>query len=111
MSKREGSESKLVGVCQWSLTRKVLGVLFVNDGGQVTSIIKDHVQGLAAGKAFDGLLNTPLVLLLSLALPGEDGDASGGDARNAMSSGSGMNNSISSLRSGSMILSRKDILS
>lgn len=59
----------------------------MDDGGQVTSIIKDHVQGLATGKALDGLLHAPLVLLLGLTLPGKDGDPSGSDARNAMSPG------------------------
>lgn len=31
------------------------------------------------GEAGKGLLNAPLVLLLSLALPGEDGDTGGGN--------------------------------
>lgn len=57
-------------------TLEVLGVLLVDKGGKVTAIIQDHVEGLAAGECSKCLLNTPVVLLLSLALPREDGDAS-----------------------------------
>jgi hypothetical protein len=61
-------------------TREVLGVLLVDNVGEIASIVEDHVQGLAAGEAGNGLLNTPGVLLLSLALPCEDGDTSRSDA-------------------------------
>lgn len=61
-------------------TLKILRVLLVNESGQVTTVVQDHVEGLAAGESSKGLLNAPVVLLLSLTLPGEDGDASGGNA-------------------------------
>ena len=61
-------------------TFKVLGVLLVDEGGEVTAIVKDHVEGLAVGEGGERLLNAPVVLFLSLALPSEDGDASGSDA-------------------------------
>lgn len=48
----------------------------MNEGGQITSIIENHVQGLAILEALDGLVNAPLVLLLGLTLPGKDGDTS-----------------------------------
>lgn len=53
----------------------------MDDAGQVASVVKDYVQGLATSEASDGLLNAPVVLLLGLALPCEDGDASRGDAK------------------------------
>ena len=74
------------------LTREELRILFMDHGGEVASIIENHVQGLAVGEALDGLVNTPLILLLRLALPGEDGDASSGDARNTMNTGSAVDN-------------------
>ena len=52
----------------------------MDKGGQVTTVIEDHVQGLAVLEAEDGLVDAPLVLLLGLALPGKDGDASRSDA-------------------------------
>jgi hypothetical protein len=72
--------------------RKILRVLLVDKGGEVTSVVKNHVKGLATRKASDGLRNAPLVFLLSLALPCKDGDTSSGDG------------------SGSVILSREDVL-
>jgi hypothetical protein len=56
-----------------------LGVLFVDQVGQVTSVVEDHVESLAFGEGLQLLLNAPDVLLLGLALPGEDGDTGGGD--------------------------------
>ena len=58
---------------------EVLGELLVNEGGEVTSVVEDHVEGLAVGEGGKGLLDAPEVLLLGLTLPGEDGDAGGGD--------------------------------
>jgi len=60
-------------------TSKEIGVAIVNNVGKVASVVEDHVKGLAIGEE-DGLLNAPLVLLLGLALPGIDGDASGSDS-------------------------------
>ena len=37
---------------------QVLGVLLVDQVGQVAAVVKDHVQGLAIGE-HDGLLNAP----------------------------------------------------
>jgi len=54
-----------------------LRVLGVDQVGEVTSIIEDHVQGTLSEE--DGLLNAPDVLLLSLSLPGIDGDTGGSD--------------------------------
>ena len=50
-------------------TVKKLGVLLVDDVGQVTSVVQDHVEGLAILEV-DGLLNAPDVLLVGLTLPG-----------------------------------------
>ena len=52
----------------------------MDEGGEVTAIVKDHVEGLAVGEGGERLLNAPVVLFLSLALPSEDGDANGSDA-------------------------------
>ena len=69
-----------------------LRVLVVNEVCKVTTVIKDHVQGLATGKTLDGLVDTPKVFLLGLTLPGEDRDTGGSDG------------------SGSVVLSGEDIL-
>ena len=47
----------------------------VDHGGKVTSIIEDHVGLATVGEGSQALLNAPEVLLLSLALPCEDGNA------------------------------------
>ena len=52
----------------------------MDDRREVSAVIENHVQGLTTREARDGLLDAPVVLLLSLALPSEDGDASCGDA-------------------------------
>ena len=52
----------------------------MNKGGKVTAIIENHVQGLAVGERSQGLFDAPVVLLLGLALPRVDGNASGSDA-------------------------------
>jgi hypothetical protein len=58
---------------------ELLGVLLVNQSGQVTTVIEDEVELLAGWESVELLLQTPLVLLFSLTLPGEDGDAGSGD--------------------------------
>jgi hypothetical protein len=58
---------------------KVLGVLVVNQVGQITSIVEDHVEGLSIGESAESLLDTPVVLLLGLSLPSKDGDTGGSD--------------------------------
>ena len=62
------------------LTGKELGVLLVNEGGEISSIVEDHVEGLSVGETSNGLLHAPDVLLLGLSLPGEDGNTGRGDA-------------------------------
>ena len=44
--------------------------------GEISSVVKDHVQGLAVGED-EGLLDAPDVLLVSLALPGVHWDSTG----------------------------------
>lgn len=61
-----------------------LRVLFVDVGGEITTIIEDHVQRLTTGETLDGLVDTPKVFLLGLALPGEDWDAGSSDGRGSM---------------------------
>jgi hypothetical protein len=48
-----------------------LGVLGVDKGGQVTTVVKDEVELLVILEGKELLLETPLVLLLGLTLPGE----------------------------------------
>jgi hypothetical protein len=52
----------------------------VDKGGEVTSVVEDHVEGLALGEGSKGLVDTPDVLLLGLTLPGVDGDTGSGDS-------------------------------
>lgn len=67
-------------------------VLVVNEGGEITTIVEDHVQRPATGETFNSLVDTPLVFLLTLALPGKDWDAGNGNG------------------SGSMVLGGEDVL-
>ena len=46
--------------------------------GEISSVVKDHVQGLAVGED-EGLLDAPDVLLVGLPLPGVDGHTDSGD--------------------------------
>ena len=61
-------------------SRQKMRVLGVNEIGQVTAIVEDHVEWLTVGEE-DGLLNAPDVLLVGLALPRVNGDAGLGDGR------------------------------
>ena len=61
-----------------------LGVFFVDVVGKITTVVEDQVQSLAVGEALDGLVNTPVVLILGLTLPGEYRDASGSDGSGGM---------------------------
>jgi hypothetical protein len=58
---------------------KHLGVLLVDKGSEVTTVVEDQVEALAVLKGSKLLLEAPLVLLLGLALPGEDGDTGSGN--------------------------------
>ena len=46
--------------------------------GEISPIVKDHVQGLAVGED-EGLLDAPDVLLVGLSLPGVDWHTDSGD--------------------------------
>lgn len=63
-----------------NLTLEILWVLFVDEVGQVTTVVEDHVKRFSTREGSEGLLNAPGVFLFSLALPREDGDTSRGDA-------------------------------
>lgn len=56
-----------------------LGVLLVDKGSEVTTVVKDQVEGLVVLEGNKLLLKAPLVLLLGLTLPGEDGNTGGGN--------------------------------
>jgi hypothetical protein len=56
-----------------------LRVLLVDKGGKITAVVEDQVERLARGERGELLLEAPLVLLLGLTLPGEDGGTTGGN--------------------------------
>ena len=56
----------------------VLGELLVDEVGEITSVVKDHVQGLAI-REDEGLFNAPHVFLVRLSLPGIDGHTDSGN--------------------------------
>lgn len=58
---------------------ELLGVLVVDEVGQVTAVVENQVELLAVLESAQLLLQAPVVLLLGLALPGKDGDARGGN--------------------------------
>jgi hypothetical protein len=89
-----------------------VGILLVNDVGQVTTVVQDHVQGLVVLEASDGLLNAPVVLFLGLALPGKDGDTGSSDAMWMETLGTCEEHERhENIRSSSMVLSGEDVLS
>lgn len=51
----------------------------MDEVGEISSVIEDHVERLATRESAKGLLDAPGVLFLGLSLPGEDGNASGSD--------------------------------
>jgi hypothetical protein len=53
---------------------------FMNNTRQITAIIKDHIEWLATRKSTESLLNTPVVLFLSLAFPGKNWNTGRGNA-------------------------------
>lgn len=61
-----------------------LGVLLVDQRGEVTTVIENHVKSLAPGESLEGLVDTPKILLLGLTLPSKDGDTGGGDGGSGM---------------------------
>ncbi|KAF1770050.1 hypothetical protein GCK72_001867 [Caenorhabditis remanei] len=60
-------------------SRKVLGVLGVNQVGQIASIVEDHVEWLPILED-DGLLNAPFVFLVGFSLPGVNWNSGFGDS-------------------------------
>lgn len=52
----------------------------MNDVGKITTVIEDHIQGLATSKSSKRLLNTPGVFLLGFTFPCKDRDTSRGNA-------------------------------
>jgi hypothetical protein len=73
-------EHKYQSLSKRCFTFQVLGVFLVNDIGKITTVIEDHVEGLAAGECSKRLLNTPSVFLLGFAFPCKDRYTSRGDA-------------------------------
>ena len=67
------------------LTLQVLRVLGVDEVGQVTAVVEDHVQRLVVLERRESLLDAPVVLILGFALPSKDGNTSGSDAERRMS--------------------------
>jgi hypothetical protein len=65
-------------------TCEELRVLLVDHVGQITAIVEDHVERFAIGESSERLLDTPVILLLGLALPSVNGDASNGDGGGGM---------------------------
>lgn len=56
-----------------------LGVLVVDEGCKVTTVIEDEVELLAILESTELLFQAPVVLLLGLSLPCKDWDTGGGD--------------------------------
>lgn len=56
-----------------------LRVLLVDESSKISTVIEDEVEGLARGERGELLLEAPLVLLLGLTLPGEDGGSTSGN--------------------------------
>jgi len=81
----------------------------VDEGGQVASIIEDHVQGLASIESSKSLLNAPEIFFLSLAFPCEDRNAGCGDAATELKKKEQVI-SKKGLRSSSVVLRRKYVL-
>jgi hypothetical protein len=58
---------------------ELLRELVVDKCGKISTVVEDQVEGLSGGERLELLLEAPVVLLLGLALPGEDGHTGGGD--------------------------------
>ena len=57
-----------------------VGVLGVDERSQVTTVVEDEVELLVVLEGSELLLEAPVVLLLGLTLPGEDGDTDGSNS-------------------------------
>ena len=62
---------------------EILGVFLMDKGGEVASIIENHVERLTPREGGKSLLDTPVVLFLGLALPSKDGNAGGSNPNTA----------------------------
>ena len=82
----------------------------MDESRQITTIIKDHVEGLAIREGIKGLLNTPSVLLLGLSFPSENWDACSSNSLGARVRKLHDENSFENLRRRRVILSRVDVL-
>lgn len=69
---------------QTEATLELLGELGVDQSGQVTTVVQDEVELLAILESLELLLQAPVVLLLRLTLPGEDGDTSRSNSRRSV---------------------------
>ena len=56
----------------------------MDEVGEVTTVVEDQVQLLVVLEGDKLLLETPVVLLLGLALPSKDGDTGGGNGGGGM---------------------------
>ena len=62
-------------------TRKVLGIFFMDQSREVSSIIKDHVESLATLESGQRLLNAPSIFFFRFTFPSEHRDTSSSDAK------------------------------
>lgn len=56
----------------------------MDDSGEISTVIEDHVEWLAVWESAEGLLDTPEVFLIGLTLPGVDWDTSSSDSSSSM---------------------------
>lgn len=91
------------------LTGKILRIFFMDQGCQVASVIKDHVQGFTALEAGKSLLDAPRIFFLGFTFPGEDRNTSRGNTTFNLIHWN-LSGTTRNLRSCSMILGRENIL-
>jgi hypothetical protein len=53
--------------------------------GQITTVIKNHIKGFSARESGKSLFNAPNVLLFSLALPSENRNTCGSNTKKKLS--------------------------
>ncbi len=81
----------------------------MDNAGEITTIIEDHVQRLSSREGSESLFDTPIVLFLGFTFPGENRHAGGRDADGVSGPTYSMMRRFN-LRSSSMVLSREDVL-
>ena len=57
-----------------------LGITVVDDVGEVSTVVQDHVGNLTVFEGLELLLDAPVVLFFGLAFPGEHGDTGSSDS-------------------------------